>query len=1336
IVPYIHKIEEIAQPTNVIFEDNKYITFTNNLDVNEFKYIIVYTSAKTNPTDIAYVNQTAPLKAEVVSGNQKRLDSTVVDLNKIAKLEIIVVGDGFNYINSLPCNVVLGSGTINKLVAPEITQLSNNMLMWKRITDLTHIKDFSLYVDGVLESSANITQTATDFNIESIVEKMKAGEHNFQIRANAADASYMSSALSNTYKIVKLNVNGLKMQGNTIVWENFANNQYGYKFIITDKAASEIVLSDVVEGKKGSGIYSHSPKLEIGKQYIVRIQLLGDTSKYFNSDFVELPYKLEKLDTVKSLQLQNGRISWTPDWRANGYTLQMNNMDIDKTFGAEVNIADEKVIYDKMLDNIKYSFGVKMNGGKVDSGIYYVESDIVSVKKKTDILVNEVATKLSAPSDLKLNTVGNLIWGSVVDADHYKIYYTDESGVQKLLATDVKGLILTDFSSILSGKVKLKAKAFGIGNNIESVFSNEIEANVLKTPTIKLINKENNIQIKFEQVVDGAGVPIKNYILKINDSVYPLGMADLTNYQTENGVVYYYYDINNADIDKPNTLILLGAEGNSTNIASQMCSIVKEDNIKLGKPQNITITGKYLVWNSVKNATQYRISVLTILDGSYQEVGNTIYTQISTGQQNFDITTLVGNYNQFRLQIVSLNPGVKGYLPSEPAEISSNKTKIGTITNYVVDGTVLKFDGSNFVKNVRIGITEGTKPEIEAFYPNSISGKYEIDLAKYLTTGGAYTVTVQMIATDAASNSDVVSITLTVLTMPKPKINELDKDSKIANGMIVWAYDETKTSYNIKITTGTAVRVVRLTFDKAASFSATNKIYDVKAEVLNTNGTVAETITTTSTFTDEFKVDVRSLINAGVHNIQIMTSITSANVAGSATQNCSSAYIDLGNFTKFADVKNIKASNNKISWDAVVGADVYYIYTINSSSVKTVTTTETQFIFNGTINNVSVPYQIYIVAGKANDTKNILSNNSVLFDLLQLSYPNNVRVENRIAKWDVVEGATGYLFKFGDIETVVNTNSYAMTDLSAKTTGIVPGTPGNIIIRALGKDNVFDSDFSVAKAYTAKMYAPTNIFYDKTNFMIMWDKVAGTSTDIAVDKYAITVKTYVGGVLSIYNLIDGAKTKTNSHTLSSALPDGSYVIEVVTIGNGFINSDPAISAISVQLDKVITFVVDEDTNKSFTVNCGLNNTLKRPADPTKPHNVFVGWKYYNGTSMVDFKFDGEAGAIKVAENYTITAQWKKIVTLISVTTLPTNLVYYIGDPLKLDGGKVTVNYEDGTAQEMVFTERDFNIPASVGEIGFKEMTISYKNAGYIPHEHGLLDTSLTTTFHVEVKIRY
>jgi len=228
---------------------------------------------------------------------------------------------------------------------------------------------------------------------------------------------------------------------------------------------------------------------------------------------------------------------------------------------------------------------------------------------------------------------------------------------------------------------------------------------------------------------------------------------------------------------------------------------------------------------------------------------------------------------------------------------------------------------------------------------------------------------------------------------------------------------------------------------------------------------------------------------------------------------------------------NLKIVENVLLWDGDDNAKEY-IVDINNSSFKVENNSyEIENLVQGIAYNIRVRS-----LGDGVKYKN--SDWSILFIYnlpdLKVDTPTNIKTENKIITWDVVENASSYKLSINDVEYSVLVNQYEILDFLINYNYAIS-------IKAIGSDNYNDSDWSEVVNYKIEnvvLTSPSNLKF--SNGVVIWDIVANAKEYIL----EITIDT---NTFSYY-------TSTNMYVLSD-IDNNSFKLRVKAIGDGNVYLD-------------------------------------------------------------------------------------------------------------------------------------------------------------------------------------
>ncbi len=329
---------------------------------------------------------------------------------------------------------------------------------------------------GKLLSESKPTDYYNSKNVTTfeLGENFTAGEYSVSITAMGNGSTIFSSDKSAEFSVEKLKTpiaeNGdIQVKDGQLYWKGIDNATL-YKIYVykSDELNGDTLSYETYLQPKSENYYL--PTGEMGT-YKISISVLGDDTKYINSDVYKYTQKLEKLNAPKDLGVTNGDISWTRNERATSYELILN----DDTYIKDVETNTTYSLGDA-YSAMGYEVAVRCVGDSIDKLTSDPSDEIWIEKLKQTILYVEN---------------GVLNWASN-GAQKYHIVIMNDSGVA-VKDEDIEENSF-EFKEIETGYYFVKVTLLGTeqqvgsGGYLNSASSEEFCAYKMATPENLHIN--------------------------------------------------------------------------------------------------------------------------------------------------------------------------------------------------------------------------------------------------------------------------------------------------------------------------------------------------------------------------------------------------------------------------------------------------------------------------------------------------------------------------------------------------------------------------------------------------------------------------------------------------------------------------------------------------------------------------------------------------------------------------------------------------------------------------------------------------------------------------------
>lgn len=339
------------------------------------------------------------------------------------------------------------------------------------------------------------------------------------------------------------------------------------------------------------------------ENFNISICSIGDNAQsIYDSSYCEvLQYKY--IAPVEGLNVVDGVLRWTASENAVRYKIKINGIEDN-----ELLTVNE---YAALSSGSSYRIQLLPLG----------EGDFWFSHWSEEITINILRSPVVNYGD------GVIRWNQVTGCSGYEIKITKDNEVIHTTSVGEDTFVYNyDFTDAGDYLVAVKATSLGAGGVYESKYSTAYPVKRLATPTNEqIINRpleQNQVSITFSPVVGASGYSLLADGVEIatvtNDTTFTVDLSRMVN-RIEESVVNFR----------------IVAKGSVTSQGAVLDSIVPlEFNVtRLGVPQNLSINGNQLSWDSVNHTSKY---VLTI-DGNRTEVTTTSFTLTDMSAGNHSI---------------------------------------------------------------------------------------------------------------------------------------------------------------------------------------------------------------------------------------------------------------------------------------------------------------------------------------------------------------------------------------------------------------------------------------------------------------------------------------------------------------------------------------------------------------------------------------------------------------------------------------------------------------------------------------------------------------------------
>jgi hypothetical protein len=415
---------------------------------------------------------------------------------------------------------------------------------------------------------------------------------------------------------------------------------------------------------------------------------------------------------------------------------------------------------------------------------------------------------------------------------------------------------------------------------------------------------------------------------------------------------------------------------------------------------------------------------------------------------------------------------------------------------------------------------------------------------------------------------------------------------------------------------------------------------------------------------------------------------------------------------------------NTISWNAVENA-INYSVNIVSFPTNTFVTSQTNYFYPA-----SSSFQVRI---KANATPSFSeSNYSSAIDIIFLSEPSNLRVNDGVLTWDLVQYATSY-----EVVEVISGNSQIVNGNTFDE--INSGVQLDYKVRAIGNNTrIKTSPYSSSLSFTL-LDSPQNLDYSKENNLITWSPVTGAQG------YKVVIN-------------DEENIQSSSNTTYSFVPTSSnYQVKVIALSQNanVLNSKAStINFFKLPSISLNTFqIVDKANNETYiSFNQVLPNTtipisyeiqvngIELQGAQAIDNKIEVGYNFSDGDSTITVT--SIAPISPITSNGVKTFYFNSDVATFKTNKLsaPTNLRIENGlftwDPVS-NASTYSISFSSGTGFSTIGTSYSFdNRPAEGGLFTAKIRAIgnqgSFVSSNFSPDlSFRVLPKILTASFSFE-----
>ena len=413
---------------------------------------------------------------------------------------------------------------------------------------------------------------------------MQTGEFSYKVRAwkglaestdgNIPYYSVWSDAITGTVLTAPMN---LTYDSEVFTWEK------------VNGASSYVVKIGNEEFTTSTNRYEYIAGKE---DFAVSVYAVGNTAEKVYDSQYSAAKEYTYIAPIEGLSVVDGVLKWTASENAVRYKIKVNGIVNNEELTTNE--------YAALSSGSSYRIQILPIG----------KSDFYFSHWSNEITVNILRSPVVSYSD------GVIRWNQVTGCAGYELKITKGDTVVHTTAVGEETFVY-DYAFEDAGDylVYVKATALGTGGVYESKYSTAYSVKRLATPTNEqIINRpleQNQVSVTFTPSVGASGYALLADGVEIatitSGSTFSVDLSKMTN-KTEESVVNFQ----------------IVARGSVTTAGAILdCKVPLEFNVtKLATPQNLTINGNQISWDSVNHTSKY---VLTI-DGKRTEVTTTSFT--------------------------------------------------------------------------------------------------------------------------------------------------------------------------------------------------------------------------------------------------------------------------------------------------------------------------------------------------------------------------------------------------------------------------------------------------------------------------------------------------------------------------------------------------------------------------------------------------------------------------------------------------------------------------------------------------------------------------------------
>ncbi|MFA6667230.1 MAG: Ig-like domain-containing protein [Bacilli bacterium] len=521
-------------------------------------------------------------------------------------------------IGGIGTEAYISSDLSNSVVCTKLTQptisVSNGKLVWSIIENN---ESYEIIITNSTSDSTSVELTSLT-NVYELSSAYSSGTYTVNVIAHGNGADTIDSSYSSNLEVEKLDTpksstDDLRLSSGSLVWNTILHASQYSIYVYQRSELNETYSLKYSTTVMPATINSYLPYGDTGV-YKITIKVIGDSTKYLNSNVYEYTNVLTKLNAPTDLHVIDGAFAWSQilNETANGYQLSINNN--------LVNVGG--VDYFELGDGysaINYTVAIRSLGNSVS----ILSSDLSSTFQ---------ALKLSEIKPVVNN--GNLSW-LTSGLNNYTLQ------VINLLTSEVTDIdeftsLTYSLNDLSEGVYTFSIKSLGTtlsytsGALLNSNYSTEI--NVYKLETPDNFNLLSNFEATDVEEISTLGMltwSIPNY-----SNAYNLTINQSFSLYNINGISTNVYDLTDYDLRVGEYYLNIIAQNLSTiNIEGLTYYVINSDSksltaTKLPSPTDLYCENGNIYW------TQSAVSSSSTVEPRFL-----VYYKFANEGSEFDIST-------------------------------------------------------------------------------------------------------------------------------------------------------------------------------------------------------------------------------------------------------------------------------------------------------------------------------------------------------------------------------------------------------------------------------------------------------------------------------------------------------------------------------------------------------------------------------------------------------------------------------------------------------------------------------------------------------------------------